>query len=83
MGENYVKGGNIVYSDGEYHAEETIRLYSTTLDEKIDMLYKDNGFINCIHCGQEIVNKTQVCLCENDFYHGKCIRTALMRKYES
>ena len=50
MGENYVKGGDIVYSDGEYHAEETIRLYSTTLDEKIDMLYKDNGFINCIHC---------------------------------
>ena len=82
MGELY-EGQVVMDKNGEYNAEETIRLYSTALDEKIDMLYENNGFINCIHCEQEIVNKTQVCLCENDFYHGKCIRTALMRKYES
>ena len=78
-----IKPDDVVYKDGEYHAEETIRLYSTTLDEKIDMLYEDNGFINCIYCGQPIHNRTQVCLCELDFYHVKCVRTALMRANES
>ncbi len=72
-----------VTSDSDYNIEETIGLYSSVLDERITMLYEDNGFINCIHCGEPINNKNQVCLCEKDFYHGKCIRTALMRAYES
>lgn len=63
--------------------EETIRLYPERIWQIIDMLYEDNGFVNCVWCGQGIINKNQVCLCEKDFYHAKCVRTALMRANES